>query len=162
MVELVDTGDLKSPDFTVVPVQVRPRAPLQVFDFKELFRNTLNTLTQSPTTLFQNSRRIVDKIKTLIPFSTAIVTTTTQPHTSPQTKKSNRDQLVTELLLRYQTLDQDQQRQLTNYTLTIIQINEEIGRSPTHDELNTIYLNRFENPELMRKYFEGQRRNIIH
>ena len=27
VVELVDTGDLKSPDFTVVTVQVRSRAP---------------------------------------------------------------------------------------------------------------------------------------
>lgn len=27
VVELVDTGDLKSPDLTVVPVQFRPRAP---------------------------------------------------------------------------------------------------------------------------------------
>lgn len=27
VVELVDTGDLKSPDRKVVPVQVRPRAP---------------------------------------------------------------------------------------------------------------------------------------
>ena len=27
VVELVDTGDLKSPDSNIVPVQVRPRAP---------------------------------------------------------------------------------------------------------------------------------------
>ncbi len=27
VVELVDTGDLKSPDRKIVPVQVRPRAP---------------------------------------------------------------------------------------------------------------------------------------
>lgn len=32
VVELVDTGDLKSPDLTVVPVQFRPRAP---FIFKK-------------------------------------------------------------------------------------------------------------------------------
>ncbi len=29
VVELVDTGDLKSPDRKIVPVQVRPRAPLR-------------------------------------------------------------------------------------------------------------------------------------
>ena len=28
VVELVDTGDLKSPDRKIVPVQVRPRAPV--------------------------------------------------------------------------------------------------------------------------------------
>ena len=32
--ELVDTGDLKSPDLAVVPVQVRPRAPLYISESK--------------------------------------------------------------------------------------------------------------------------------
>jgi hypothetical protein len=41
---LVDTGDLKSPDRKIVPVQVRPRAPLQIsFNVKKY--HTLSEVT---------------------------------------------------------------------------------------------------------------------
>ena len=65
--ELVDTGDLKSPDRKIVPVQVRPRAPINPLDIAEP-QADINisqenfTLSVVPQNL--NSRRIVDSSKT--------------------------------------------------------------------------------------------------
>lgn len=49
---MVDTGDLKSPDLTVVPVQVRPRAPL--------FTRPPALLPKFTNLKYSHSRRIVD------------------------------------------------------------------------------------------------------
>jgi hypothetical protein len=53
VVKSVDTGDLKSPDSNVVPVQVRLRAPIKINDLRQLRYSRLNPKKS-------HSRRIVD------------------------------------------------------------------------------------------------------
>ena len=59
VVKLVYTGDLKSPDRKIVPVQVRPRAPFIFSKIKSLEANPLRP-TIFPKTLKAHNRRIVD------------------------------------------------------------------------------------------------------
>ncbi|WP_353304203.1 hypothetical protein [Sessilibacter corallicola] len=126
-----------------MPVQVRPRAPLQAFDLKEYFFNTANHFLKLVSAYSRNSRRIVDNLNSAPP--------TSLPEKSPN-NSSKKHVSSQELVERYNFLTEPHQKSLFLFGMVLVEITSELGRPPSKLELLLKYIDRFHDRKLVAEY----------